>query len=80
MAKSNSTARPTINKQAAMLADLTSAADMLKGATGFLFAAQMPNGEMKWIAGGDLLAYDHKTSSAAMGLYIEAQRCALKTA
>lgn len=80
MAKTNSTDRPTINKQAAMLADLTSAADMLNGATGFLFAAQMPSGEMKWIAGGDLLCYDGKTSSAAMRLYIEATQCSLKSA
>lgn len=76
MAKTNST-RSTINRQAAMRADLTSAADMLKGAAGFLFAAQMPDGSMRWIAGGNLLKYDLATASAAMRLYIEAQRCSL---
>jgi hypothetical protein len=80
MAKTNSTVRPTINKQAAMLADLTSAADMLKGATGFLFAAKMPDGSMSWIAGGDLICYDNATAGAAMQLYIEAQRCSLSKA
>lgn len=77
MAKTNSTARLSINKQAAMQADMNGAAGMLKGATGFLFAAQMPDGSMRWIAGGDLIGYDSATASAAMQLYIEAQRCSL---
>ncbi len=80
MAKTNSTARLSVAKLVAMRDDLNSAAKILNGATGFLFAAQMPNGEIKWIAGGDLLSYDSKTASAAMRLYIEAQRLALKAA
>lgn len=71
----------TINKQAAMAADLSNAAEIInQSATGFLFAATMANGEMRWFAGGDLLAYDNKTAAAAMRLYVEAQNAALKTA
>ena len=72
MAKTNSTK--------AMRADLDTAADMLKGATGFLFAVTMPDGGMKWVAGGNLLGYDNATAGAAMQLYIKAQRAALMAA
>ena len=77
MAKTN----PSTIKQAAMLADLNDAAQAItQGATGFLFAAQMPDGSVQWIAGGELAGYDNSTAGAAMRLYIEAQRAALKAA
>ena len=69
------------NNQAAMLADIKDAAQAItKGATGFLFAAQMPDGSIEWAAGGDLVGYDNSTAGFAMSLYIEAQREALRTA
>ncbi|KXB30786.1 hypothetical protein AT959_08635 [Dechloromonas denitrificans] len=68
-------------KQAAMLADLNDAAKAInQGATGFLFAAQMPDGSIQWMAGGELAGYDNATAVAAMQLYIEAQRAALRAA
>lgn len=77
MAKTN----PSTAKQAAMLADINDAAKAItQGATGFLFAAQMPDGSMSWIAGGDLAGYSNATAGAAMRLYVEAQRAALKAA
>lgn len=80
MAKTNRSTN-TSTKQAAMLADLNNAADIIsQGPTGFLFAAQMPDGSIQWMAGGELAGYDNKTSSAAMRLYIEAQKCSLKSA
>ncbi len=77
MAKTN----PSTTKQAAMLADLNDAAQAItKGATGFLFGAQMPDGSLQWIASGDLAGYDNATASAAMQLYVLAQRATLKAA
>lgn len=77
MAKTN----PSTTKQAAMLADLNDAAQAItKGATGFLFAAQMPDGSIQWMAGGELAGYDNATAGAAMRLYLDAQRAALKAA
>lgn len=77
MAKTN----PSTTKQAAMLADLNDAAQTItQGATGFLFAAQMPDGSMKWMAGGELSGYDNATAGVAMRLYVEAQRASLKAA
>ena len=61
-----------------MVADLDFAAQIInQGATGFLFAAVMANGEMKWMAGGELVCLNQETASAAMRLYVEAQRKAL---
>lgn len=81
MATANSTAHQPINKLAAMVDDLTNAADLInQGATGFLFGAQMPDGSMHWMAGGALLGYDNQTAGAAMQLYIQAQRVALNVA
>lgn len=77
MAKTN----PSTTKQAAMLADLNDAAQAINnGATGFLFAMQMPDGSIEWAAGGDLVGYDNATAGFAMGLAIVAQREALRTA
>jgi len=77
MAKTN---RST-TKQAAMLADLNDASKAInQGATSFLFAAQMPDGSIQWMAGGELAGYDNATAGAAMRLYVEAQRVALKAA
>ncbi len=77
MAKTN----PSTTKQTAMLADLNDAAQAnTQGATGFLLAAQMPDGKIRWMAGGELAGYDNATAGAAMQLYIEAQRAALEAA
>jgi hypothetical protein len=77
MAKTN----PSTTKRATMLADLNDAAQAFtQGAIGFLFAVQMPDGSLQWIAGGDLAGYDNATTGAAMRLYVEAQRVALKAA
>lgn len=77
MAKTN----PSTTKQAAMLADLNDAAQAItKGATGFLFAAQMPDGSIQWMAGGELAGYDNATAGAAMRLYLEAQQATLRAA
>lgn len=77
MANTNLTPTNLIKQAAMMQADLNGAADMLNGATGFLFACTMPDGSIKWTAGGDLLGYDSKTMGAAMRLYVEAQDSAL---
>lgn len=69
-----------VSKQAAMLVDLNDAAQAItQGATGFLFAAQMPDGSIQWMAGGDLVGYDSATAGAAMRLYVEAERASLRT-
>lgn len=80
MAKTNRSTN-TSTKQAAMLADLNNAADIIsQDATGFLFAAQMPDGSIQWMAGGELAGYDNATSGFAMRLYREAQQAAIEAA
>lgn len=79
MATQNSITNTT--KQAVMLADLNDAAQAItKGATGFLFVAQMSDGSIQWMAGGELAGYDNATAGAAMRLYLEAQQATLRAA
>lgn len=69
---------PAFDQQTGMLEQITLVRQAIKnGATGYLFAAVMPDGQLNWFAAGDLDDYRMDTSRAAMRLYQEAQRFAV---
>lgn len=58
-----------LRKNCIRLAYINGAAKAItKVATGFLFAAQMPDGSLKWMAGGKLAGYDNVTAGAATSI------------
>lgn len=70
MATSNSSKQvssvPAVMVRQGMLEHLKAIKQSISnGATGFLFAAVMPNGELNWFAAGDLDRYDAATYRAA---------------
>jgi len=65
-------------RSAGMLDEIKTIRQAVKnGATGFLFAAVMPDGDLFWFAAGDLDNYGTNTSSIAMRLYQKALRFAV---
>ena len=78
MATSNSSKQvsslPTASVRDGMLDHVKTIRQSIKeGATGFLFAAVMPDGELNWFAAGDLDRYDAATYRAA----IQLKQCAI---
>ena len=68
-------------KSAGMLDEIKTIRQAIEnGASGFLFAAVMPDGDLFWFAAGDLDDYGTKTSSIAMRLYHKALRFAFPQA